>query len=378
MAEKFIAVDSGKYGTKVAEYKPSTGEVITFQMCTKVSEGDFDDDAIENETVIVEIDGQVYKIGNGARGAGAELETSKKTDIHRLCTLTALASLACESEVDDMYVAVGLPAKDWAVVSKRKEYREFILPTGEVTVRIKASSKSQIKTKKFNIKQVFAFPESIGALFMDDAGCETLQNTDITGVVDVGNLNLNLTLWQGTELLEDNSSTMELGGAILIQDLSQEITANIVPCNELITANILKSNPENRQLPTNLNLSEEQIAKSRDIISKVLKQHAEKIKRACHSKNWSLDVTRVLAIGGTSKDLENELKEVFPNITVLERSNFCNVLGYLRMLCARLPQIGIIIPFNDIISLKEKIERERKNKQSAQSNKKSEKNASVA
>ena len=48
------------------------------------------------------------------------------------------------------------------------------------------------------------------------------------------------------------------------------------------------------------------------------------------------------------------------------------------MLCARLPQIETIIPFDDIISLKEKIKRERESKQTEQNSKKSEKGASVA
>lgn len=343
MATRFIAIDSGKFATKVAEYNPEKKSVKKFSIRTKANDGDFRDDAIENATVVVEIDGHVYKIGNGARGTGASLDTNKASDVHRLCTLTALATLASSKEKDEIYVAVGLPAKDWADVSKRMDYKEYILPDGEVTVSIKKDSASPVVEKTFIIKKKFAFPESMGALFMDETK-SFVSPTSIIGVLDIGNLNLNATLWQGTELIQDKSLTDELGGAILIQELAQELSTNITACDELVTANILKADVENRCLPSGMGLSDEQIEESRSLIQRVLKNHAERVKRDCRARGWSLDVTRIIAIGGTSKDLENELNEVFGNITILEDSSYCNVLGYLRMMCAQVDEIKEEIP----------------------------------
>lgn len=348
--KRYVAIDSGKFATKVAEYIPGETEeqsfVKVFSIRTKASEGDFRDDAIEANTVVVNIDGETYKIGNGARGEGAELDTNKKSDVHRLCTLTALAYLASDNseDPDEFCVAIGLPAKDWSVVSKRIDYKDYILPEGEVNISIKKRSTSPVKEKKFKIAQRYVFPESIGALFMDET-INSVTPTTITGVIDLGNLNLNATLWQGVEPVLDKSATAELGGAILIQELSQELSANIATCDELITANILKS--EDRCLPASANLTENQIEESRKLIKRVLLQHAEKVKRVCRARNWSLDVTNIIAIGGTSKDLEEELKQTFGNnIVVLKDSSYCNALGYLRMLCARIPEVNKVIPFN--------------------------------
>ena len=266
MAKRYIAVDSGKFATKVAEYDPKTKTVRKFSIRTKADAGDFRDDAIEKHTVVVEIDGNVYKIGNGARGNGAALETNKSTDVHRLCTLTAIATLASKNEADEIYVAVGLPAKDWANVAKRMGYKDFILPQGECRISIKKDSESPVVEKTFTIKERYVFPESIGALFMDET-IENITPTAITGVLDIGNLNLNATLWQGTELLQDKSLTAELGGAILIQELAQELTTNIATCDELITANILKS--EDRCIPSNGNLTPEQVDASKELITRV-------------------------------------------------------------------------------------------------------------
>ncbi len=339
---RYISVDSGKFATKVTEYDPKGKKIIRFPIRTRVSDGDMRDDAIEKQTVVIEVDGKTYKVGNGARGTGAALETDKATDVHKICTLTAIATLASRNETDEIHVAVGLPAKEWANVSKRMDFKDYILPKGECKVTIKRDSLSAPVEKTFVIKSRYVYPESIGALFMD----QTIANitpTTITGVLDIGNLNLNATLWQGTELLQDKSLTAELGGAILIQELSQEITTNIAACDELITANILKS--DDKCIPNNGNLTDEQVAASRELINRVLKAHAEKIKRCCQARNWSLDVTNIVAIGGTSADLKDELKEVFgDSITILDDSAYCNSMGYLRMMCAREDELGEIIP----------------------------------
>ncbi len=343
MAKRYIAIDSGKFATKVAEYIPSQKAVKKFSIRTKVNDGDFRDDAIESATVIIEYNGHVYKVGNGARGTGAALDTNKATDVHKLCTLTALATLASSKEVDEINVAIGLPAKDWADVSKRVEFKDYILPEGEIRMSIKKDNNSPVTEKTFVIKNRFVFPESIGALFMDEV-IDDITPTTITGVLDIGNLNLNATLWQGTELLQDKSLTDELGGAILIQELAQEISTNITSCDDFIAANILKSEAEDRHLPDDMGLSAEQVEESRTLIQRVLKSHAERIKRDCRARGWSLDLTKIVAIGGTSADIGKELQETFSNITILKDSSYCNALGYLRMMCARIEEIGEVIP----------------------------------
>lgn len=365
--ERFIAVDSGKFATKVAEYKKNEDIVRTFSVRTKISEGFFCDDAIENNTVVVEINGKVYKVGNGAKGEGANLDTGKNDEIHRICTLTALATVASAKEKDEFNVVVGLPAKDWAIPTKREEYKKSMLPEGDITIKIRPNSKVEPVTKTFTIKRRFALPESIGALFMDGVIEDVTTNPNIpTGVLDLGNLNLNATYWQGTELVYDKSSTQELGGAILIQELAQELSSNIDYVDEIIAANILKAGPGERHLPTGLGLTEEEVALSGEIVNRVLKNHAEKIRRACKQRNWSLKATRIVAIGGTSQDIKEELEAVFGNVTVLANSSMCNVLGYLRCMCSKLPEINDIIDITKFVKDKEKMEKSAENKPKAQ------------
>jgi plasmid segregation protein ParM len=342
--ERYISIDSGKFATKVAEYSKERDLVKKFSIRTKVSDGDFRDDAIEKNTYVVEIDGKQYKVGNGARGQGAELITDKKTDTHRICVLTVLGMLASSNENDTINVAIGLPANEWANVTKRMDFKDYILPQGKVTVKIKKDSRSEVVSKTFTIGRRYVFPESIGALFSDEM-YNSIEPTSITGVIDIGNLNLNATYWQGTELIMDKSITADLGGALLIQELSQELSSHIVPTEEMIAANVLKST--DRVLPMEYGLSEEQAEESRDVIKRVLLNHAKEVKRQCNSRKWSLDLMKVIAIGGTSKDIEAELKSVFSNIIVLPTPEYCNVLGFLRIMCAQDPGVGKEISISD-------------------------------
>lgn len=343
--KRYVAVDTGKFATKVAFYDEKKDETKKFSIRTAHCDGDFRDDAVEENTVIIQVgDGEVYKVGNGARGIGAELTTDKKLDVHRICALTALASVASKKEEDEFYVAVLLPAKDWANVSKREDFREFILPEGKVTAKIKGQGNSPIMEKTFTIKKKYVFPESMGALFMD----ETIGNvgpTSVMGVIDIGNLNLNATLWQGKDLIQDKSSTADLGGSILIQEIAQEISTNVTTCDEMIAAIILK----NGELPYGMNATKEQEEAILNIVAKVKRQHAEEVKRTCHTRKWSLDLTNIVAIGGTSKDIEAELKAAFgKNLTVLENTEYVNVLGALRMMCAR--ELDKIVNINNAIT----------------------------
>lgn len=345
MAQRFIAIDAGKHATKAASYDPATKKTKKFTFCTKIGEGDFRDDAIEARTYIAEINGQTYKIGNGARGDGAALETSKQSEYHKLCTLFAIAYFCSENETDEVNVAVGLPAKEWAVVQKREDFKEFIFPEGENTVKVKVSSDAEPVTKTFTIRHKYVFPESIGALFQDDS--PEVSKNSFYGVLDIGNLNLNATVWQGTELQQDISITDELGASSLIQGLSQELTSRFSRCDENFVAKLLALPPEKRFLKPNSGNAEEVMEKSKEFIKQFLLEHARKIKRCCDGRKWSLDYMHLIAIGGTSIILKDELKEVFgESLHILNCQTFANSLGFLRMLCIREPEIRELIQFD--------------------------------
>lgn len=329
--ERFIAVDSGKFATKVACYDKTLDETKIFRFRTRTGEGSFEDDALENNTYIVEIDGKTYKVGNGAKRE-AELNTSKASEEHKICTLTAIAMLVGD-KVDDVNVAIGIPVKEWEIVEKRNEYKNYILPEGEITVLLKTGSDTPPQKKTFRIKNRYVFPESIGPLYLDNME-DYMDNT--AAVIDIGNLNINCTLWNNFELDKEYSLTGELGGNILISGLATELSAEFGRVNETLVAKKLLLPKEERFLiPTN-NKNSDIPQRSKQVIDRYMLEHTRKIRRCCDSKQWSLDFMKLIFIGGTSEVLRNEIYEIFgENVYIPEHPEYANVLGFLRLLGAK-------------------------------------------
>ncbi len=344
--DRYIAIDSGKNATKVAIYDVKNKITKKFTFPTKIGHGDFSDDAIESCTFLAEIDNQVYKIGKGAK-TNAELETSKMTDIHRICTLSAIAMCVSDKEVDDVHVAIGIPVKEFENVEKRNEYRNFILPDGKVTVTLKPKNDDEPKKLTFNIVTKLVAPESSGVLYLNPAK----YNKTTTATIDIGSLNVNGSYWNGFDIDSDFSLTGELGSKILIAGLAQELSAEFSRCDEKLIANILRQPLEHRHL-TPIKQNPEIETRSAEFIHKYLVEHVRKIKALCNTKNWSLDYMELVFLGGTSKMLENELYEVFGNeIYIAEDPVYANVLGFLNKLCTK--KLRIIIP--DAIEVMDKM-----------------------
>lgn len=341
--EKYISVDPGKFATKAAIYSREKNMVKKLTFRTRICPGDFRDDALEKNTFIMEYDGTVYKVGNGARGDGAELNTSKFSEDHKISMLTSVALMCCpEEEVNDINIAIGLPAKEWSIVEKREDYKKYMFPDGDIEIKIKTDASSEPSIRRFRFKTKLVLPESIGALFMDDSP-ESDTNSYV-GVLDIGSLNLNATLWNGIELQQDGSITDECGGNILIQELSQELSAEFSRCDERYVAQILMRPPEERYLRPK-NGDEEIIRRSKEMIDNHLLSFAKRIKRCCDGRKWSIDYMDIAVIGGTARIIKEQLEKVFgESVYVLENGNYCNALGYLRILCGRMPEINSVIP----------------------------------
>ena len=338
--EGFIAIDCGKYATKVATYNTEEKTVNKFSFRTKTSTGDFADDALEHNTFIIQIGDLVYKIGNGAMDE-AELETSKATDIHKNCTLAAIAmSIPATKESIPVNVAVGIPAKEWCVIEKRQQLKEYLLPDGDITIKIKTKSDKPVEEKHFHIVSKYIFAESVGALFLDKM--EEYVDCSV-GVIDIGNLNINGTIWDDFEISKKDTITDELGGNILIAGLTQELSAEFSRCSESYIAKILTLPPDQRKLVRNGIRDEELEKGSKKMIDTYLLQHVKKIRRRLDSKSWPLDFMPLCFIGGTSKLLANEIYSVFgERVYIPDNPEYANVLGFLRLLCGK--RLNLVIP----------------------------------
>lgn len=337
--ERYIAVDCGKGNTKIAVYNQDKKAVKTFRFPTKVSPGLFEDDAIEADTMIVEMDGNIYKVGNGAKVA-ADLVTSKMSEVHKICTLAGIGLCVSAKEEDQVTVVIGIPVEEFKNIEKRQEYKNYILPDGPVEIKMKMKSEGEIVTKRFTVKAKYVYAESAGVTYLDPAGSKDAM----IGVIDLGNLNMNATVWDNFELDDTLSFTDEMGGKLLISELSQQVSSEFSRVNEAYMLKVLVrgiEDPSMRKLiPQNPNPEIEE--RSKKFIDDFLLDYVRQIKRKCDAKRWSLDYMKLAFIGGTAKLLKNEIRQVFgENVTIYDEPEYVNVLGFLKRLCAN--KLGVVI-----------------------------------
>lgn len=328
----YVAVDCGKSDTKLVSYNVTGNKKIKAKFRTKISPGTFDDDMYGRGTFIAQIDdGPVYKVGRDAR-TEPSLESTKKTDIHRVCTLAAIA-YACGSKGDnDVTIAIGLPLQICNIAEERIEYKDFIL--GEIgkehTVKIKPVCNGPVLTVRFRFKAERVYPEGIGVLYEYPT-----QFSGPTGIIDIGNLNINLLYSDQFLPLNESCSTDELGGQILLTGLAQELTSNFARCDEHMALSILARKELNRCLPDKTGKHPEIVEESRKIIKNNLAEYVGKIKGKCDAKHWPIAYMDLVAMGGTSKLISEELKEAFGDqIFIPEEPEFVNAKGFLRKICA--------------------------------------------
>lgn len=342
---RYVAVDSGKFATKYATYDEANQKILKNRFRTKISPGRMDDDEIEAGTFIMEYEGNVYKIGNGA-SSEAEMVTSKTADIHRLCTIAAIA-MYIGNEEDLVHVCVGAPLSVCENRQSKLTFKRFILPdpvfnekksneTGLMTydpselieVKLRLTSDSMPVTKRFRIASKMVRPESSGVLYLDPT--EFAEGT--TAVLDIGNLNINGSIWNAFECDNESSITDELGGSVLIAGLSKKLSQEFSRCDQTLTARVLKKPWEERMLipkVENTDIPERSLA----LIHEYCINHVKAIKRECDERHWSLDFMKIACIGGTTSILEHELKEVFgQGIYIPESPEYVNVLGFLKFL----------------------------------------------
>jgi len=326
---KYIAVDSGKYATKVSVYDPKEKEVKKFKFRTKYSNGNMLDDNIEAGTFLVGFEGKAYKVGNAGK-TEAELNTSKKSEIHKLCTMAAIARCITE-ENEEVHVAIGIPVNEFQIFETREEYKKFILPEGKIEVSLKLKGDGPTTTKTFIIKSKYVFPESAGALYMNVES--SYKST--AAIIDIGNLNINCTCWDDFKLDENYTITDELGGNIMISSLAQILSAEFSRCDENLVARTLMQPLEERYLKP-IKPSKEIEEKSKKIIDEHLLSHVREIRRKCDAKRWPLDFMNLIFVGGTSKIIANEIRAVFGDEVIIpDDAEYVNVMGFLKRLCAK-------------------------------------------
>ena len=331
---KYIAIDAGKSDTKFKSYDSDTKAIVRSKFRTKISPGTFEDDFFERGTFIAQIDenGPVYKIGHGGTEEPA-LETSKKSEIHRICTMAA-AALACggPGTFNDVKIVIGVPLQICSIPEQRIDYKKYILgePGEEHIVRIKTDCNGPVHEIRLTFSKELVYPEGIGVLYEYPK-----KLGGQTGIIDIGNLNTNNIYCDTFSIVPEDCFTDELGSRILLSNLASQLTSELnMRVTDRMAESVLRLPVEKRHLvPWDEN--PEIIKKSGDLITQFLTDHAKLIRQKCATRHWPMDFMNLVCMGGTSKLLRNELTEVFgSHIFIPENPEYVNVDGFLRKMCA--------------------------------------------
>ena len=313
-----VAIDSGKYATKISVAKDGHIEHGKFRTC--MDEG-LEKPGMDPSSFGVEFEGRRYLLGNQARTQ--DFSDSKQSEIHRIATYTALASdLVGLGHGDHVNLAIGCPLQMYANKDVRKTYKNFIAPQNkEISIAVNG------KRKVFTIDRSYVFPESSGVIFLNpDKYCDT-----VVGVVDIGGLNANCCIYE--DLIPKagaDSFTCDLGGNILSRDaamlVEQTGTGHLSDylINHMMADNGLKKGAHEP---------------SAAIVRECKLKHVQKIYNECVKHGWNVDFTEIVFTGGAAWWLKDEIMQVFPyyDIDNLDSdADFKNVDGYLMQMLSRL------------------------------------------
>lgn len=330
---RYIAADCGKYQTKTAAYDTETKTRSSGCFRTKISEGTFADDMFGGRhTGIFRVDGgPVYKIGQEAK-TEPDMETSKKSEIHRVCTLAAIARTLGAGVHEGVTAVIGIPLQTASIPEERIDYKDFILGReGEThTVEMKLAPAGPVETCEFTFSKRLVYPEGIGVLYEYPA-----QLNGPTAIIDIGNLNTNNIYCDSFLIMNESCFTDELGGKVLISGLSQALTAELGMRTDdnLVASTLLRPYEERYLRPVRENREIEE--RSRQIIDRYLLEHVSTIRRKLDTRQYPLDFMNIVCIGGTASLLKREIAQVFgENAFIPENPEFVNANGFLRRVLA--------------------------------------------
>ncbi len=315
-----ISVDAGKFDTK-AMIARADDTAVSLCFRTKMSEARDTDASLPLDSHFVEYEGKTYVVGSAASDRSIDYGTSKMTELHKVCTYAAIALLIDNGDVVNL--AIGCPISIFLNKTAKLKYRDFIAPVGkQVSITVDGIE------KHFAFKKVVVQSESSGLVM---AHADEYQNRTV-GVIDIGGLNANCSVFERLIPLQENSFTTEMGSNKLMISARQAMETEFATSG--LQDFILND------LQRNGYLAGKYKERSREIFAELKKDHIVKILDECTKNSWNLDFMTLIFTGGSSVFLKSEIEEVAVKERGLdvdlnlikEDSNFSNAEGFLQIL----------------------------------------------
>lgn len=299
---KVLSVDSGKYATKAIIKLEDGDKKIIFR--TKMDSTMEEKSADKRSCVMVYNDDRVL-IGETAETVDYDKTKAKK--IHKYCTYSAIAQLV--ENGDEVILTIGCPLSIFNNVEERNQYKKYMHDKGELNIKINGNEKT------FTIKKVIVCPESSGIVYKN-----TMKyKGKLIGVIDIGGLNTNCSIYDNLAPIKSTCFTTNLGANIMRNELKQHLNSIFPEINlqdwqmeYIIKDGFIKSNKE----------------ESKKIIKDFLQKHINNIIGEAKRKGWDINNIDFIFVGGGSKLLEGEIKNVIPDAEISDTAEWDNVEGF--------------------------------------------------
>lgn len=303
---KVIAVDSGKYATK-SVYRDGKGNILRASYRTKMDPTN-EIKSTDRNSFVVQFEGKSYLIGQEAETIN--FDKSKALLIHKLATYASICRYVDDGE--SVILAVGCPLSIFQNVEERHRYQAFMGKDKDVRILLNGEE------RYFTLEKVIVCPESSGIIYQRVSDFKQR----LVGIVDIGGLNTNCCVYHNLTPIKSTSFTTNLGANILTNELKQLLNSNFPDANlqdwqmeDIIKKGFIKSNR----------------AESEQIIKNFLQTHIRNVINEMTKKGWDVKNIDLIFVGGGSKLLESEIKQLIEDADISSNAEWDNVEGFLKL-----------------------------------------------
>lgn len=296
MKKKAIGMDSGAFNTKAIS---DVGQLV---FNTKYSEGYTDEGLLDEGTFNVSIDGKPYTIGNKAEYM--DTREGKDSEVHILCTLTAIAKL--KGDAEQIYLGYGESFNRYVNANQKEKIKNKL----EGKHIVEFLNEGELETHEFEIVLVHILPEGLGHILSN-----LKSNLGLKYVIDWGGSTMNyLEVLNGKPT--ENSKSFTLGSynifALAGDAISKKGLGNF-------TRNQIKLWVENRCPNQNI----------QTVIDTTIQKQLRKIDDSLMPFGINLhDLIEVDFTGGTSSLFNSQIKAYYKSAKMVDEPLMSNVKGF--------------------------------------------------
>lgn len=287
---------SGDGGKDSLKAKVSSG-LFTFP--TRYTIGERVIPTVESNTYNIELNGELYKVGEFGRIDS--YNASKNEKIHRLALFVAMAKAIPVNE--PIRLVTGTPVNLF-FTDERERIKDSLM--GEHLIGFG----EDLDTRILNIERVLVVPESMGCIYNNYGE----YGKGLIKVIDLGGLNINGCIYEDGKPVRSSVFTVNDGIKILMNSIR----------------NTLNSGGHDYQPyeVRHLVMNGKGTAIEEAVISNTIRAYLQELHRLVGANNWNIDSGIVVFTGGGSKLLARFITEEFRNARISKDGVYDNVKGF--------------------------------------------------